>query len=350
MSNALNGATSNAAGPIAIVGSGAWGTTLARMVANAGVPVTLVTRTAERASELSAHRENTVFLPGFEIPDSVTITDDTVIATADAAIVFVVVPSQQVRGVAESLRSTVNDECIIVTCAKGFESGTLRRMSEVIVETVALSSDRVCAMSGPNLAREIASGLPASTVVASSSNWAATAVQTAISSPSFRVYTSDDVVGVEFGGALKNVVALAAGALDGMGAGHNTKAALICRGLAEITRLGVAAGANPFTFVGLSGLGDLIATCESPLSRNRTFGERLGRGIPANEAMGNSPHVVEGLTATAAAVTLSDRFSVEMPIARAVDDVLNGRATVREALNQLMLRAYRGELDEPPRP
>lgn len=331
---------------ITVVGAGAWGTTLAGMLATAGIATTLVPHSAEHASQLRSSRENTLYLPGFAIPESISITHELEQAVTRATIVMVVVPTKQVRSVGQQIRSFLRTDAIIISCAKGFEEASLTRMTEVIADATGIEYDRVCALSGPNLARELAAGMPASTVVASTSEDSARRAQRVLTSPAFRVYTSPDVIGVEYGGALKNVVALAAGAVDGMEAGKNAKAALIARGLAEMTRLGAAAGASPMTFSGLSGLGDLIATCESPLSRNRTFGERLGRGVAVEDAAGESPHVVEGVAATRSAVSLAKRFEVEMPIAAAVLEVLNGRSNVRDAVTRLMTREARPEPDD----
>jgi glycerol-3-phosphate dehydrogenase (NAD(P)+) len=330
---------------VAVVGAGAWGTTLAAMLADNGHAVTLVVRSESHARELTEQRENERYLPGIAIPASLLVTADVDRAIGGATIVLLVVPSQHMRASVERISTSLRDDCVIVSCAKGLERGTELRMSQVIMQTAGISAERVCALSGPNLAGEIAIGLPASSVVASASMESASRAQAVLGSPRFRVYTSTDVIGVELGGALKNVIALGAGAVDGMRIGHNAKAAFISRGLAEITRLGVAAGAQPLTLGGLSGLGDLIATCESPLSRNRTFGEALGRGLPPHAAAGDSPHVVEGVVTTDVALRLADRYEVEMPIASAVSDVLAERITVREAVERLMARDFRPELD-----
>ncbi|MDQ3549224.1 MAG: NAD(P)-dependent glycerol-3-phosphate dehydrogenase, partial [Chloroflexota bacterium] len=307
-----------------VIGAGAWGTTLANLIASTGRRSTLVARTKEHAAHIDSSRENERYLPAIAIHERVDVTHDLERAVAGSAVVAIVVPSQQVRDVATDVARHLRPNAVLVSCAKGLELGSLLRMTEVIVVATGLSSDRVCALSGPNLAREIALGLPASAVIAGSSNREAQAAQRALATPSFRLYTSQDVVGVELGGALKNVVALGAGVADGLGLGQNAKASFITRGLAEMIRLGVAAGANPLTFGGLSGLGDLIATCESPLSRNRTFGERLGKGMSLAEASGGSPHVVEGLTTARAALMLAQRYGIEMPIAATVVSVLDG--------------------------
>jgi glycerol-3-phosphate dehydrogenase (NAD(P)+) len=331
---------------IAVIGAGAWGTTLANMLGARGFATSLVTHTIGQADAMRASRVNARYLPGVAIPASVSITADLTAAASDATLVLAVLPSQRLHDGLRPLRDHLAADAVIVSCAKGFETGTLARMTEVVVAATGIAADRVCALSGPNLAAEIAAGLPASTVVASTGPAAAERVQRALSSSRLRVYTSDDVVGVEYGGALKNVVAIGAGAADGLELGQNAKAAFITRGLAEIIRLGVAAGANPLTFGGLSGLGDLIATCESPLSRNRTFGERIGRGQPPEAASAASPHVIEGLTTARVAVELGGRYGVATPIASTVVSVLDGQLEVRAAIELLMRREARPERDD----
>ena len=333
---------------VCVIGAGAWGTTLARMVALAGHSTTLVARTHKHAESITRARENQSYLPGVTLPPVLAVTADLPGAVVEAAIVLIVVPSREVRSVATALGPLLNGDHILVSCAKGLEVETLRRLSDVIVDAASIRTDRVCALSGPNLSGEIAAGMPASAVVASASQEAASAVQATLSNGSFRVYTGTDVVGVEYGGALKNVVAIGAGVADGLGLGQNAKAAFITRGLAEITRLGVAAGAHPLTFSGLSGLGDLIATCQSPLSRNRSFGERLGRGMTVREATESEHHVIEGIATARAAVALSERFGVEAPIASVVTRVIDGELTVHAAIEALLSRARRPELDGAP--
>ena len=334
-------------GRIAVVGAGAWGTTLANLVASTGRDCDLVAHSEAHAKLISATQMNERYLPAIKINQRVRVTDDIEDSVSHADVIAVVVPSQQMRAAATNVARFVRPNALLVSCTKGIELGSLLRMTEVIVDATGIASDRVCALSGPNLAREIAGGLPASSVVASSRDVSARVVQRALAAASFRLYSSSDVVGVELGGALKNVIALGAGVADGLMLGQNAKASFMTRGLAEMIRLGVAAGANPLTFGGLSGLGDLIATCESPLSRNRTFGERLGRGQSLAEASGGSPHVVEGLTTARAALLLADRYQIEMPIAATVVSVLDGKMTVRDAIGTLMSRGARPELDVP---
>jgi len=332
-------------GQMVVVGAGAWGTTLANLIASTGRDCALVAHSEAHADQINSARMNERYLPAIQIHQRVRAAHDLKSAVRDAGVIAIVVPSQQMRSVATEIVRHARPDALFVTCAKGIELGTLLRMSEVILEATGIETDRVCALSGPNLAREIAEGLPASAVVASASDRSAQIAQAALAAASFRLYTSRDIVGVELGGALKNVIALGAGVADGLGLGQNAKASFMTRGLAEMIRLGVAAGANPLTFGGLSGLGDLIATCESPLSRNRSFGERLGRGRSLEDASGGSPHVVEGLTTARAALQLAERHRIEMPIAATVVSVLDGRLTVREAIGALMSRGARPELD-----
>lgn len=332
--------------PVAVIGAGAWGTTLAVHLSTVGASVRLVARTEGHADELRSTRANARLLPGVALPDSLTITSSVHLALEDAAYVFVVVPSQVVRIVAESMVNSLASTAIVVSCAKGLERSTLARMSEVISTAASHPAEHIAVLSGPNLSGEIASGLPASAVVASTGRAAAQRVQSLLSSPSFRIYTSEDVVGVELGGALKNVIALGAGVGDGLGLGQNAKAAFITRGLAELSRLGVAMGANPMTFGGLSGLGDLIATCASPLSRNRTFGQLLSEGLAPDEAMARIGHVVEGATTAYAMVNLGREHGVSTPIADAVVAVLDGDASVTDVIQRLLSREHRPELDD----
>lgn len=330
---------------VSVIGAGAWGTTLARHLALSGQQTSLVTRTQHHADAIMRDRQNQTYLPGVDLPEDITVTANLQHAVEGSRVVVVVVPSREVRGVASSLRTFIDPLATVVSCAKGLEAGSLLRLSQVIEDAASIDAERICALSGPNLSGEIANDMPASAVVASTGSHSASIVQSILSHRSFRVYTGSDVVGVEYGGALKNVVAIGAGVADGLGLGHNAKAAFITRGLAEITRIGVAAGANPLTFGGLSGLGDLIATCESPMSRNRSFGERLGRGMTVAEASASEHHVIEGVTTARAAVALAQRTGVQAPIATVVTQVLDGGMDIREAIEALLSRASRPELD-----
>jgi glycerol-3-phosphate dehydrogenase (NAD(P)+) len=333
-------------GPIAILGAGAWGTTLAITLARAGRPVTLWAHRPAHAAALVAEGENRRYLPGHRLPPAVAVTADLAAAVAGAALVLMVVPSQAVRATARQLGPALPPAAIIISCAKGLEVETHLRLSAVIAQEIPAAAGRVGALSGPNLAGEIAGGQPASSVVAAADPAVATAARDLLMTPALRLYTSTDLVGVELAGALKNIIALGAGISDGLGAGDNAKAAFITRGLAEIARLGVAAGAHPLTFAGLAGVGDLIATCASRLSRNRTVGERLARGQPLATIVRELGHVAEGITTTRAARQLAAGLGVEMPITEQLYQVLFAGKPLADAIQALLTRDPRPELDE----
>jgi glycerol-3-phosphate dehydrogenase (NAD(P)+) len=322
-----------------VVGGGAWGTALASQCARAGLPVRLWVREPEVVESVNERRENVRFLPGVELPAGLRATGRLEEALADAELVLVVVPSEFCRASYRQLHGLAPGGAILVSATKGLEIDTLQRMTQV---AAAEAPGRPLAvLSGPSFALEVARGLPTAVVVASADHTVAETVQRPLASRSFRVYSSDDVVGVELAGALKNVIAIAAGIVDGLGYGHNTVAALITRGLAEITRLAVAEGARPDTLAGLAGLGDLVLTCTGSLSRNRTVGARLGRGSSLAEASaGLHP---EGVRTTLAACALAERRGVEMPIARQMRAVLHEGKPPREALDELMLRSLKRE-------
>lgn len=331
---------------ISVLGAGSWGTTLAVVLARAGRRVTLYARDPERVAELAARRENTRYLVGVRIPDSVALTASLPDAVGASEHLILAVPSQGVRALAARLATLVEPRHLVLSATKGIEAESGQRMSEILA--AHLAGTPLAVLSGPNIAREIASGLPAPTVVASSSEEVARTFQTLVGTPTFRVYRNDDVVGVELAGALKNVIALGAGAIDGMGLGDNAKAGFITRGLAEIARLGVAAGANPLTFAGLAGFGDLVATAFSKYSRNRTAGELLAQGrslAEVSEALGGQ--VTEGVGTTAAAHRLAREASIEMPIAEATYAVLFEGRSIREVVGQLMAREQTDELSGP---
>lgn len=333
--------TASSRTPAAIVGATTWGATLAIILARRGASVRLLTRTDEEARGLGASREHPR-LPSHAFPDSLTLTADASAALNGASVVVIAVPSSHVRAAARGIAGALGEGAVVVSAAKGIELGTLKRMSEVIAEE--LRGARVCALSGPNLAKEVAAGLPSTTVVASADSGAAEAAQALLNSDSFRVYTNADLVGTELGGVLKNVVAIGSGVVHSLGMGDNARAALVNRGLAEMTRLGVAAGANPLTFAGLAGMGDLIATCYSPLSRNHRLGIELGRGKPLAEALATlGGQVAEGVNATRAALDMAARLGVEMPIAQVTGRVLFEGLSPREAATALMSRAPRAE-------
>jgi glycerol-3-phosphate dehydrogenase (NAD(P)+) len=325
---------------VTVVGTGSWGTTLAILSARQGLTTHLLARTEQEAAALCDAGENSRFLPGQPFPSLLQVTADPEQALEGCDMLLMVVPSQTMRANARALKSLLHSNPIIVSASKGLELGTLLRMTEVLGEELGEDwRDRLAAISGPNLAREIVAGKPATTVVASSNLEVAARAQELLTGGRFRVYTNPDLVGVEFGGALKNIIAVAAGMADGMDAGDSAKAALITRGLVEIGRLGVAAGASIFTFAGLAGLGDLIATCASPLSRNRTFGQELARGkTPEQVSETMRGQVAEGVTTTAAARELAARYSVEMPITEQLYGVLFEKKSPLEGLAALLTR------------
>lgn len=326
---------------LAIIGGGSWGTALAIVLAPRFPEVRLWVFEADLAERMAATRENDVFLPGFTLPGNVGIETELPCALAGADIVLSVTPSHVTRAVYERMRPHLSPSMLLVSATKGIENGTLMRMTEVIRE--ATGAGPVAALSGPTFAREVARGEPTALVVASEDAALCRAVQVAFSGPSFRVYTNSDPVGVELAAALKNVIALGAGVCAGLGLGNNTMAALIARGLAEITRLAVAIGGQPATLAGLAGLGDLVLTCTGELSRNRTVGFELGRGRSLDEITGSMRMIAEGVRTTYAAVELAARHGVEMPIAAHVHAILSGRQTPRQAIRELMERSLKGE-------
>lgn len=329
---------------VAIIGTTSWGTTLAILLSRKGLTVNLWARTEEEAESLNRERENIARLPGFPFPDGLRVTASLEQALDKAALVILAVPSKDMRSNAKLVSPYLKTSMFILSVAKGLELETTKRMSQVISEEIAPRlHQNICVLSGPNLSKEIARGLPATTVVASYKASVATKVQRMLATPLFRVYTNTDVVGVELGGALKNIIALAAGMVDGLDYGNNIKAGLITRGLAEITRLGVAAGANPLTFAGLAGLGDLVATCSSPLSRNRHVGHELAKGRPLKEILSTMTGVAEGVNTTVAALKLANELNVEMPIAEQVFRVLFQGLDVRQAVSELMVRELKHE-------
>jgi len=326
-----------------VYGAGSWGTTLAIVQARKGQPVTLLARDVTEMERLRSAGENTRFLPGVPFPAKLVVSSDHG-SLKGAETLTLAVPSATVAGALDRLAQAIERSTIVVSASKGLlqtESGPAR-LSELIGDRLP---NPVCALSGPNLAREIARGLPATTVVASNDAEAAAAAQRLYTDSSFRVYTSTDVVGVELAGALKNVVALAVGAADGMNQGDNAKAALITRGLAEIGRVGRELGAEPLTFAGLAGLGDLVATCASPFSRNRRLGEHLAAGRGLEEAQRELGQVAEGVPTTRAAVELGRRLGVEMPIAEQMHAVLFEGKQPRQAVLDLMQRELKSERD-----
>jgi glycerol-3-phosphate dehydrogenase (NAD(P)+) len=334
---------------IAIIGAGAWGTGLAVVLGRrGGHQVRLWAHEKEVRESVSSRHVNELFLPGQQIPDSVSPTGSFEEALREADIVVSVMPSQHCRHLFQQMRPQLKPGMLFVSATKGLEERTLLRMTEVIAEVVASESGfspRIGALSGPSFAREVARGDPTAITVASQDAALAEIVQREFSDPRFRVYTNDDVTGVELGGALKNVIAIAAGVCDGLGLGHNTVAALITRGLAEMTRLAVACGGRPETMAGLAGLGDLVLTCTGGLSRNRSVGVELGRGLKLPEIIaGMHGAVAEGVFTTEAALGLARARGVEMPIIEQMDAVLHRHKPPAEAIRDLMTRSAKSEV------
>jgi len=304
----------------------------------------MLTRTQTEAQTLVSDGRNTRFLPNVPFPKGLNITSRPAEALKNSELVILAVPSDRLRENVQQIKPHLEHGVIALSATKGLELPTARRMSQVIQDELPDSlHSRICVLSGPNLAKEIMAGKPASTVIASQNPEAAERSQTMLMSTNFRVYTSEDVLGVELSGALKNIVALGAGIGDGMNAGENAKSAFITRGLAEITRLGIAAGANPLTFAGLAGLGDLVATCSSRLSRNRYVGEQLANGRSWTEISDSMDNVAEGVNATQAALVLAKELGVEMPIAEMASRVLFDGLSSQKALTELMSRPARSE-------
>ncbi|MER7332551.1 MULTISPECIES: NAD(P)H-dependent glycerol-3-phosphate dehydrogenase [unclassified Micromonospora] len=330
-------------GHVAVLGAGSWGTAFAKILADAGRDVTIWARRPAVADTIRARRRNPEYLPDVLLPSRVTATGDAAEAITGAELVVLAVPSQTLRGNLAEWTGHLHPDATLVSLMKGIELGTTRRMSEVIVETAGVAADRVVVVSGPNLAPEIAAEQPAATVVACTDPDRATLVQRSITTPYFRPYTNDDVIGCELGGAVKNVIALAYGIAVAMGFGDNTRAMLVTRGLAETARLGVALGADPLTFAGLAGMGDLVASCSSPMARNRTFGEHLGRGATLEEARVATRQTAEGVKSALAIRDLARAHAVEMPITEQVELVCHEGVDPRLAVDALMSRTTKPE-------
>lgn len=329
---------------VAVIGAGAWGTALAGVLADAGNTVTLWCYEPEVASSIQTVRENTLYLPGCKIDPSVRAVTGLEEAIRDAELVVSVSPSQVVRKVMGDAAGFIREDAIIVSASKGIEISTAKLMHEVLTETLGGKfRERIAILSGPSFAAEVAARMPTAVSVAALDHDAAAAVQEAFNCRYFRTYTLGDVVGVELGGSLKNVIALAAGISDGLGFGHNSRAALITRGIAEIGRMGQKMGADPMTFLGLSGLGDLVLTCTGELSRNRTVGLRLGRGEKLGEILSSMKAVAEGVKTAEAAMTLASRHGVDMPISGKVYEIIHDGLDPRTAVAELMGRPAKRE-------
>ncbi|HEX9031754.1 MAG TPA: NAD(P)H-dependent glycerol-3-phosphate dehydrogenase [Streptosporangiaceae bacterium] len=325
------------------MGAGSWGTTFAQVLCDAGTQAVVWCRRQEVADSINETRCNQDYLPGFTLPDSLRATADPEQALTGADVVVLAVPSQTLRQNLNRWAGLLPREAVLVSLMKGIELDSGKRMSEVIAEVTGWPGERIAVITGPNLAREIAERQYAATVAACSDQQTAEYLQKACHTGYFRPYTNPDVIGCELGGAVKNPIALAVGIAVGMGLGDNTRAMLITRGLAEIARLGAALGADQHTFAGLAGMGDLVATCSSPLSRNRTFGEKLGRGIPLADIVANTNQVAEGVTSSKAVLELAQAHSVEMPITEVVAAVVYDGLDVAKAALLLASRTAKPE-------
>ncbi len=331
-------------GTITLMGAGAWGTVLAKVLADAGNEVTLWARRSEIADQINTTRYNPDYLPGTQLPPGIRATADAEEALGGASTVLMGVPAQTMRSNLERWAPSLLEGATLVSLAKGIELNTLMRMSQVIISVTGVDPAQVAVISGPNLAAEIAQGQPAATVIACSDSGRAVALQRFMNSGYFRPYTNADVIGTEIGGACKNDIALACGMAVGVGLGENTAAAIITRGLAEIMRLGIALGAKGATLAGLAGVGDLVATCSSSHSRNRSMGERLGRGESVESALhGEGGHVVEGVTSCESVLALASSYDVEMPLTDAVHRVCHKGLSVDEAIALLLGRSTKPE-------
>ena len=329
---------------VTVLGAGSWGTAFAKVLGDAGRDVTMWARREEVAQDIRARNANSAYLPGVKLPKRITATADPAVALDGAQAVVLAVPSQSLRANLTAWRALLPPEAILVSLAKGVELGTLLRMSEVIAEIVAVDAGEVVVVTGPNLAREIAAGQPSASVLACADHSRAVAIQNASANAYFRPYTNTDVVGCELGGACKNVIALSCGMAAGLGLGTNTMATLITRGLAEMARLGAKLGADPLTFAGLAGVGDLVATCSSPLSRNRTFGERLGRGETLEQAQSaGGGQVAEGVMSCSSIRALAQSLGVDMPITDAMYRVCHEGVDPRQAGAELLGRSQKHE-------
>jgi len=327
-----------------VLGAGAWGTTFAQVLLDAGTPVMLWCRRPELADMINSTKTSPDYLPGISLPAALRATSDPVEALAGADLVVLAVPAQTLRQNLSGWRDLLPPGALLVSLMKGIELGTGYRMSQVIAELTGAEPDRIAVISGPNLAPEIAARQYCASVVACADDGIAEQLQKACHTGYFRAYTNPDVVGCELGGAVKNVIALAVGIAIGMGLGHNTRAMLITRGLAEMARLGAALGADTHTFAGLAGMGDLVASCSSPLARNRSFGEKLGRGIPLEDVLASTGHaVVEGVKSSESVLQLARTHGVEMPITEVMVGVMHHGLEIGEAVLLLASRSAKPE-------
>jgi glycerol-3-phosphate dehydrogenase (NAD(P)+) len=331
---------------IGVVGAGSWGTTLANLLAEKGFRVDLWVFEAEVAQQIRTFRENRAFLPGVVLSPNLSASTDLARTAAGKDLLVVVVPSHVMRQTTLAMAAAVGPDTRVVSASKGIENRTHLTMTGVLMETLRISHDRVGVLSGPSFAAEVARRMPTTVTVASRNPGLARLAQTAFATPFFRVYTHEDVTGVELGGSVKNVIAIAAGIVDGLGFGLNTRAALITRGMTEIRRLGLRLGANPRTFTGLAGYGDLILTCTGDLSRNHTLGLKIGQGQRLAEVLAQTRSVAEGVHTSASVYNLSRQLDVEMPISHQTYRILYEELPPKEALHQLMTRNLKPELDD----
>jgi len=330
---------------IAVIGAGSWGTALANRLAANGHQVCLWAYEAELVDEINTHHSNSLFLPGFELHPNLRCSNDLLQATGGCGIVLLVTPVQVMRGVLSRLAPHITADTVVANASKGIELDTLKTVSQICAELLpAEATARYVALSGPTFAKEVAQGLPSLIVAASRDEAAAQRVQAAFSCPCLRVYTNNDVIGVELGGAVKNVIAIAAGICDGLGFGHNARAALITRGLAEMNRLGQAMGADAATFAGLAGMGDLVLTCTGDLSRNRTVGFKLGQGMRLADILAEMRMVAEGVKSAESVYNLSRKLGVEMPIVEKTYQILHEDKPARAAVTELMARDLKAEV------
>lgn len=329
---------------IAVVGAGSWGTANAISLSNKGISVSLWIRNTELLESIKNTRENNTYLPDVTLPSGINVTNDIEKCCEDSDIIVLGTPSHAVRDIISNIAHLVKKHQVIVNLAKGIENDTLNRMSEIIEEY--LPENPIAVLSGPNHAEEVARNIPSATVVSSKNEKTAQFIQDVFMTPNLRVYTNPDIVGVELGGSLKNVIALGAGICDGLGFGDNTKAALMTRGVVEISRLGVALGARQSTFSGLSGVGDLIVTCTSMHSRNRRAGIAIGQGKTLNDVLHSTKMVVEGVRTTKSAFELAKKTGTEMPITREIYKVLFENANVKDSVLNLMLRSKTNEMED----
>ncbi|MEA1868052.1 MAG: NAD(P)H-dependent glycerol-3-phosphate dehydrogenase [Thermodesulfobacteriota bacterium] len=349
---------------VGVLGAGSWGTALAILLANKGIKTILWARNQELAKQIRKTRENTLYLPGFKLPAALEITSDISIAVTDKEVILFVVPSHGFREVAKQVSMALDDfsqspnhqitkspnfPYAVVSAGKGIENRTLLTMTEIMEEVLpSRLSGRLAALSGPSFAQEVAASIPTAVTIAASEHKLCTGLQDIFTTETFRVYTSRDLMGVQLGGALKNVMAIASGISDGMGFGTNTRAALITRGLAEMSRLGMRLGANPLTFAGLAGLGDLVLTCTGDLSRNRQVGLKLGQGRSIDTILKEMSMVAEGVKTTNSVYAMAEKYKVEMPITNQVYRVLYQGLDPKDAVNELLTRPPRQELGDIP--